>query len=170
MFIILHVFTGIYICILLILSNSIYVRIRDGEDAWEGKLWESLPGHQLEYTTEGKQKLLRQISEKRRNCIFDACYHHIKYKLSWLVGGVPLPTPVLVLAPTPSSPPSDSRVTTDIKEMPTSERLWYQRDADTRNRELRSNRILRTWMSANSSLKRQSVSQSVTNHRVYYVN
>ena len=75
MFVILHVvdlfinlvLTGIYICILLILFNSIYVRIRDGEDAWERKLWESLPGHQIGYTREGKQNLLRQISEKRRN-------------------------------------------------------------------------------------------------------
>ena len=95
--------------------------------------------------------------------------------------GAPLPAPVLVLASSaspPSPPTSHPRPTRDAtidlhQQMPLETRVTaiskIDATATRRGRELRTIRISRTWILGYFQLKRQSVSQSVTDHRDYYV-
>ena len=62
----------------------------------------------------------------------------------------PRPPRPVPLAPVPPHPTRERRLTSK-RCRSTRERLWYQRDAAVRDRELWTIRILRTWMSAISS-------------------
>ena len=103
---------------------------------------------------------------------FDWGIHDIVKLRSWCAGGAPFPPrpsphPIRLAPsppPVPVPPLSDARATTDIKDIPMRERLWYQRDTTVRGRELRTIRILRTWMSAYSSKKCLSVNNNSNNN------